>query len=49
MALSLFDIDFVFRNTRPFLLYLFAPTVVVIGMMTEPRPASWFDLINILE
>ena len=47
MALKLFDIDFVFRNTKTILLYSFAPAVVVLGMWTEPTPASWFDLINI--
>jgi hypothetical protein len=43
------DIDFLFQNTRIALLYGFAPTVIVIGMLTEPSPASWFDIINILE
>lgn len=49
MALKVFDINFVFQNTRKVLLYGFAPAVVVIGMMTEPRPASWIDIINILD
>jgi hypothetical protein len=48
-ALRLLDIDFLFQKTRLLLLWGFAPTVVLIGMMTEPRPASWFDLINIFE
>jgi hypothetical protein len=43
------DIDFLFQNTRIALLYGFAPTVIAIGMFTEPSPASWFDIINILE
>jgi hypothetical protein len=30
------------------LLFGFAPAVVLIGMMTEPRP-SWIDLINIVD
>eukprot|EP00542_Grammatophora_oceanica_P020016 CAMPEP_0194026954 /NCGR_PEP_ID=MMETSP0009_2-20130614/1194_1 /TAXON_ID=210454 /ORGANISM="Grammatophora oceanica, Strain CCMP 410" /LENGTH=69 /DNA_ID=CAMNT_0038665855 /DNA_START=79 /DNA_END=288 /DNA_ORIENTATION=+ len=49
IALRLFDVDFVFQNTRGILLYVFAPTVIYLGMTKEPRPASWFDLINILE
>lgn len=48
-ALRLLDINYVFQKTRPLLLWGFAPTVVVIGMMTEPTPASWFDLINLFE
>ena len=47
MALKLLDIDFVFTNTKTLLLYGFAPAVVVLGMWTEPAPASWFDLVNI--
>ena len=47
MALKVLDIDFVFSNTKTLLLYTFAPAVVVLGMWTEPAPASWFDLINI--
>ncbi|CAB9502544.1 expressed unknown protein [Seminavis robusta] len=49
LALKLFDIDFVFKKTRIFLLYGVAPAVIYIGMNTEPRPASWFELINILD
>jgi hypothetical protein len=48
-ALRLFDIDYVFSKTRFLLLWGFAPTVVLIGMMTEPTPSSWFDIINLLE
>jgi len=48
-ALRLLDIDFLFRYSRTALLYGFAPAVVVIGMMTEPRPSSWLELINILD
>ena len=47
MGLRLLDIDFIFQKTRTALLWGFAPMVVTIGMMTEPRPASWFELINI--
>ena len=47
MVFKLLDINFVFQNTRQLLFYGFAPTVVVMGMLTEPTPASWFDLINI--
>ena len=46
-ALRLFNIDYIFQKTRVILLWGFAPAVVTIGMMTEPRPASWFELINI--
>ena len=49
LAMKLFDIDFVFQKTRPFLLYAFAPAVVWIGMNTEPRPASWLELINLFD
>eukprot|EP00559_Dactyliosolen_fragilissimus_P002311 CAMPEP_0184861430 /NCGR_PEP_ID=MMETSP0580-20130426/6118_1 /TAXON_ID=1118495 /ORGANISM="Dactyliosolen fragilissimus" /LENGTH=71 /DNA_ID=CAMNT_0027358925 /DNA_START=253 /DNA_END=468 /DNA_ORIENTATION=- len=49
MALKIFDADFVFKKTRVALLYGFAPAVVCIGMMTEPKPGSWLELINILE
>lgn len=48
-ALRIFDIDYVFQKTRILLLWGFAPTVVLIGMMTEPTPSSWLELINILE
>ena len=48
-AVRLLDIDFLFQKTRLVLFYGFAPAVVVIGMMTEPRPASWLDIINLLE
>eukprot|EP00540_Astrosyne_radiata_P012484 CAMPEP_0116824034 /NCGR_PEP_ID=MMETSP0418-20121206/1173_1 /TAXON_ID=1158023 /ORGANISM="Astrosyne radiata, Strain 13vi08-1A" /LENGTH=69 /DNA_ID=CAMNT_0004452361 /DNA_START=85 /DNA_END=294 /DNA_ORIENTATION=+ len=49
MALKLLDINFVFQHSRLVILYGFAPAVVVVGMLTEPCPASWFDIINILE
>ena len=49
LALRCLDIDFVFQKSRTLLLWGFAPAVVLIGMMTEPRPGSWLDLINILE
>ena len=48
-AVNLLDINFVFQKSKTILLYGFAPAVVVIGMMTEPCPGSWFDLINLLE
>jgi hypothetical protein len=47
MALKVLDIDFVFRHTKTFLLYGFAPGVILLGMFKEPAPASWFELINI--
>jgi hypothetical protein len=47
VLLKLFDIDFMFQKLRTPLLYGFAPGVVILGMFTEPSPASWFDLINI--
>lgn len=49
LAMKLFDVNFVFQKTRLALLYGFAPTVLFVGMMTEPRPASWLEIINILE
>ena len=49
MALRLFDADFIFQKTKTFLFYGFAPAVILKGMMTEPQPASWFEIINILE
>lgn len=45
--LNLLDIHFMFTKTRSLLLYGFAPTVIVMGMFTEPAPASWLELINI--
>lgn len=47
VLLKLFDIDFMFQKLRLPLFYAFAPGVVIIGMFTEPSPATWFDLINI--
>jgi hypothetical protein len=47
LLLKLLDIDFVFQKSRTVLLYGFAPTVVAMGMFTEPSPVSWLDLINI--
>ena len=49
MALRLFDADFIFQKTKTLLFYGFAPAVILKGMMTEPKPASWFEIINILE
>ena len=48
-AVKVFDADFVFQKTRTILFYGFAPAVIYVGMTTEPRPESLFDLINILE
>jgi len=47
-ALRLFDIGYIFQNTRTVLLYGFAPAVITIGMLTEPAPVSWFDIFNLL-
>lgn len=49
LTLKLFDANFMFQSSRKILYYGFAPAVILIGMMTEPRPASWLELINILE
>lgn len=49
MSLKLLDANFVFQKTKTAFLYTFVPVVLCTGMMTEPRPASWFDIINILE
>mmetsp|Transcript_4369 Transcript_4369/g.5794 ORF Transcript_4369/g.5794 Transcript_4369/m.5794 type:complete len:94 (+) Transcript_4369:7-288(+) len=49
MTLKLFNADFVFQKTRTVLLYGFAPAVVLLGMTLEPTPASWFEIINLLE
>lgn len=46
---KLFNATFVFQKSRKLLLYGFAPAVIVLGMQKEPRPSSWFELINILE
>jgi hypothetical protein len=48
IAAKCMDIDFVFQKTKTLLLWGFAPTIVLIGCMTEPRPSP-FDLINIFE
>jgi hypothetical protein len=47
-ALKVLDVDFVFQNTRVLLLWGFAPAVVLVGLMTEPRPSP-IDLFNIFE
>lgn len=49
LALKLLNADFIFQKSKTLLYYGFAPAVVLMGMMTEPRPASWLELINILE
>ena len=46
-TLVLLNAEVVLRRTRVLLLYGFAPAVVTLGMMTEPRPSSWFELFNI--
>jgi len=49
LTLSLFDASFVFQKSKQLFLYGFTPAVILIGMLTEPKPASWLELINILE
>ncbi len=49
LALKLLDADFIFQKSNTLIYYSFAPAVVLMGMVTEPRPASWLELINILE
>ena len=44
---NLFNIDYIFQRSKTLLYYSFAPLVVYYGMTTEPRPASWLELINI--
>jgi hypothetical protein len=46
--MRLLNLHFLLQHTRMVLLFGFAPAVVLIGMMTEPRP-SWIDLINIVD
>ena len=48
MTLKLFDADFLFQKSKTILYYGITPAVVLLGMMTEPRP-GWLELINILE
>jgi hypothetical protein len=47
-ALKLLDVSFLFEKTKTLLLWGFTPTVIWIGLRTEPRPA-FFDLFNIWE
>jgi TOM7 family len=42
------DIHYVFEATKIALLWGFAPTVLLIGLRTEPRP-SLIDIFNIWE
>jgi hypothetical protein len=49
MFSKVLDINFIFQQSRVALFYAFTPAVLCIGMLTEPFPASWFDIINILE
>eukprot|EP00525_Craspedostauros_australis_P005986 CAMPEP_0198109636 /NCGR_PEP_ID=MMETSP1442-20131203/1693_1 /TAXON_ID= /ORGANISM="Craspedostauros australis, Strain CCMP3328" /LENGTH=68 /DNA_ID=CAMNT_0043765385 /DNA_START=131 /DNA_END=334 /DNA_ORIENTATION=+ len=46
-ALKLLDIDYIFQRSRTLLFYTFAPSVILMGMLREPAPTSWFELINI--
>ena len=48
-AMVVFDISFVYQTLRPWVKYGFMPAVLYLGMTTEPRPSSWWDIINILE
>ena len=48
MALKLLDADFLFQKSKTLLYYGVTPAIVLMGMMTEPRP-GWLELINILE
>lgn len=48
LALKLLDADFLFQKSKTLLYYGMTPAIVLIGMMTEPRP-GWLELINILE
>lgn len=48
LALKLLDADFLFQKSKTLLFYGITPAVVLLGMMTEPRP-GWLELINILE
>lgn len=41
------DINFMFQKSKTLLLWGFTPAVILTGMLTEPAPASWFELINI--
>jgi hypothetical protein len=49
LAMNLLDANFLFEKSKTLLYYGFGPAVVIMGMMIEPRPASWLELINILE
>ena len=49
LVLKLFDADFVFKRTKTLLLWGFLPSVILVGMNTEPKPASYLELINILD
>jgi ABC-type uncharacterized transport system permease subunit len=47
-ALLLLDINVVFQKTKTLLYWGFTPAVIMVGLMTEPKP-SWIDMINIWE
>ncbi len=47
-ALKLLDADYLFQKSKTLLFYGITPAVILLGMMTEPRP-GWLELINILE
>ena len=46
--IKLFDIDFLFQNLKPILLWGFTPFVIYQGLLTEPKP-SFIDIFNIWE
>jgi hypothetical protein len=48
-AMVIFDLSFLYSTLRPLVKYGFLPAVLYLGMTTEPRPSSWWDIINILE
>lgn len=49
LALKLLDADYLFQKSKTLLYYGTLPAVVIVGMMTEPRPSSWLELINIID
>jgi len=49
LALRLFDATFMFSHAKRFILWGFLPGVIVIGMNTEPKPGSYFEIINIVD
>lgn len=49
LALNFLDADFLFQKSKTLLYYGTLPAVVIVGMLTEPRPSSWLELINIID